>query len=106
MGIYQKDQLERDSRTLEEFIYLRLDPLEVCQGSQIFAEHQVVHAIKEWSTSITSQILWISTTLPTSRPSPPLSSMLRMKPQSQRCTYFSIGLQMSDSPSSTCSTPS
>jgi hypothetical protein len=59
MGIYQKDQLERDSRTLEEFIYLRLDPLEVCQGSQIFAEHQVVHAIKEWSTSITSQILWI-----------------------------------------------
>jgi hypothetical protein len=42
MGIYQKDQLERDSRTLEEFIYLRLDPLEVCQGSQIFAEHQVV----------------------------------------------------------------
>jgi hypothetical protein len=60
MAIYQKDQLERDSRALEEFIFLRLDPLEVFEGSQIFAEHQVVHAIKEWSISITSQILWIS----------------------------------------------
>lgn len=59
MALYQKDQLERDSRTLEEFISLRLDPLEVFEGSKIFAEHQVVHAIKEWSTSITSQILWI-----------------------------------------------
>jgi hypothetical protein len=59
MRVYVKKQLERNSRTLEEFIYLQPDPLEVFQGSQIFAEHQVVHAIKEWSTSITSQILWI-----------------------------------------------
>jgi hypothetical protein len=59
MRIYPKDQLESDSRTLEDFIYPRLDPHEVYPGSQIFAEHQVVHAIKEWSTSITSQILWI-----------------------------------------------
>jgi hypothetical protein len=57
--IYQKDQLERDSLTLEEFICQRFDPLDVSQRSQIFAEHQVVHAIKEWSTSITSQVLWV-----------------------------------------------
>jgi hypothetical protein len=59
MRTYLKDQLESDSRTLEDFIYPRLDPHEVYPGSQIFAEHQVVHAIKQWSTSITSQILWI-----------------------------------------------
>ena len=59
MRVYLKDQLEMNSRILEEFICLRFDPLKVFQGSQVFAEHQVVHAIKEWSTSITSQILWI-----------------------------------------------
>jgi hypothetical protein len=58
-GEYERDQLERDSHTLEEFINLQLDPLEVFQGNRMFAEHKVVHAIKEWSTSITSQILWI-----------------------------------------------
>jgi hypothetical protein len=58
-GMYLKDQLEKNSRTLEEFISPRLDPAEVFQGSQIFAEHQIVHGVKEWSTSITSQILWI-----------------------------------------------
>jgi hypothetical protein len=59
MRIYKKGQLEKDSGTLEEFIYLWLDPIEVFQGSQIFAEHQVAHAVKELSTSITSQIVWI-----------------------------------------------
>ena len=57
---YMKDSLEESSHGLEEFIYPRLDPLEIYPGSQIFAEHQAVHAIKEWSTSVTSQILWIS----------------------------------------------
>ena len=56
---YLKDHIEKYSLTLEEFIHSRLDSFEVYQSSQIFAEHQIVHVIKEWSTSIASQILWI-----------------------------------------------
>lgn len=56
---YLKDHIERDSFTLEEFIHFRLDAFEVYPSSQIFAEHRIVHAIKEWSTSIASRILWI-----------------------------------------------
>ena len=56
---YLKDHVERDSLALEEFIHSRLDAFEVYPSCQIFAEHQIVHAIKEWSTSIASQLLWI-----------------------------------------------
>ena len=56
---YLKDHIEMDSLSLEDFIHPRLDAFEVYPSIQIFAEHQVVHAIKEWSTSIASQILWI-----------------------------------------------
>jgi len=73
-GTYLKNHIETDSLTLEEFIHPRLDAFEVFPSSQIFAEHQIVHAIKEWSTSIASQILWIRS--PSDRHYPSNSSQL------------------------------
>jgi hypothetical protein len=59
MRTYLKGHVEKDSLNLEEFINSHLDAFEIYPSNQIFAEHQIVHAIKEWSTSIASQILWI-----------------------------------------------
>jgi hypothetical protein len=54
-----KSDLQLYSKDLEDYIATPLDPTDIVCGTQLFAEHKIVHALQEFCCASTSQILWV-----------------------------------------------
>jgi hypothetical protein len=60
--IILKSDLELYSKSLEDYMATALDPTDIAPGTQLFAEHRIVHAVQQFCQASISQILWINGT--------------------------------------------